>query len=86
MRLEVADDGKGISVDEIVHGGMTGHWGLRGMRERAARIGATFAVHSRAAGGTAVELSLPAATAYLAPVKKPGFLVQALAVFVRLPD
>ena len=52
------DDGCGIDP-EIVQAGRDGHWGLSGMRERAARIGASFKVRSRAAAGTEVELVVP---------------------------
>jgi len=58
-RIEVADDGRGFDVagaapDET-------HVGLRIMRERAARIGATVEVDSTPGRGTRVVLSLPAA-------------------------
>jgi signal transduction histidine kinase len=34
VRLRIRDDGHGIA-QQIVDGGRAGHWGLRGMRERA---------------------------------------------------
>ena len=42
-----------------------GRWGLRGMRERARRIGASLEIRSRPNAGTEVELRVPAAEAYL---------------------
>lgn len=57
--LTVADDGIGIPVD--VQHGRDGHWGLPGMRERAARIGATLALHSSEGIGTTWTLALPRA-------------------------
>ncbi len=55
----VCDNGRGIPEDVTVKG-KEGHFGLRGMRERAAHIGATLKVHSPADGnGTRVELVVP---------------------------
>ena len=39
--------------------GKDGHFGLRGMRERAARIGATLSVTSAPGAGTAVAVTVP---------------------------
>lgn len=55
--LTVADDGIGFDL-EAVPGG---HLGLRGMRERAASIGAAWAVRSAPGQGTEVVLAWPAA-------------------------
>jgi signal transduction histidine kinase len=52
LRLEIADDGGGFSR------GSTGI-GLHTMRERAAEIGGTCEIGSRAGGGTLVAASLP---------------------------
>jgi signal transduction histidine kinase len=52
LRLEVADDGGGFT------GGSTGI-GLHTMKERAAEIGGTCEIGSRAGGGTLVTASLP---------------------------
>jgi signal transduction histidine kinase len=65
LRILVRDDGCGIAPD-VLSMGREGHWGLPGMRERAARIGAKLKVLSSAANGTAVELSVPAQTAFQA--------------------
>ena len=63
MRLVVRDNGDGIDP-QVLRQGRDGHWGLPGMRERAQRIGAQFRVWSRPAGGTEVELSVPASIAF----------------------
>jgi signal transduction histidine kinase len=56
--LRVTDDG--VGVDSItVERGREGHFGLRGMRERAARIGATLSIATDPAGGTAVVVNVP---------------------------
>ncbi|HEU4530444.1 MAG TPA: triple tyrosine motif-containing protein, partial [Steroidobacteraceae bacterium] len=57
--LRVSDNGKGIA-DEVSARGKEGHFGLRGMRERAAHIGAGLTVRKPAVGnGTRVELIVP---------------------------
>lgn len=58
FRLAVRDDGRGIDP-EVVRDGLEGHLGLRGMRERAERLGAKLEVRSRAKAGTEIELLLP---------------------------
>lgn len=55
--LEVIDDGVGFDVEagESRHG----HFGLRGMRERARRMGATLMIDSRGGRGTKVSVRIP---------------------------
>jgi two-component system, NarL family, nitrate/nitrite sensor histidine kinase NarX len=54
--LEIRDDGRGFSPDDV--SGHSQH-GLRGMRERAELIGADFQVISTAMQGTTIRVSLP---------------------------
>lgn len=70
FRLRIRDDGRGIDPS-IIEEGRPDHWGLRGMRERAQRIGAQLNLWSRAETGTEVELTVPGATAYRVPGIKP---------------
>jgi signal transduction histidine kinase len=56
IRLRVVDDGVGFDPDTAESG--TLGFGLVSMRERAAALGADFAVRSRPGGGTAVEVEL----------------------------
>lgn len=63
LRIVVRDDGRGIDA-QVLKSGTEGHWGLVGMRERAARIGAQFKVWSKVGAGTDVELSVPASVAF----------------------
>lgn len=56
--LEVHDDGCGIEEGVLARGNRDGHWGLTGMRERAALLGAKLAVSSRPGEGTVVRLRL----------------------------
>jgi signal transduction histidine kinase/streptogramin lyase len=67
LTLCVTDDGCGIPEPVRRDGARSGHWGLVGMRERAARIGARLDVASGSREGTAVTLSVPAAHAYASP-------------------
>jgi signal transduction histidine kinase len=55
VALEVVDDGVGVS-DARAHGGSLG---LLGMRERATRLGGTFAVERAAPKGTRVAVTIP---------------------------
>ena len=70
FRMRIRDDGRGIDPDILGKGGRSGHWGIQGMRERALRIGARLELWSRPDGGTEVELTVPAATAYRGPGTK----------------
>jgi signal transduction histidine kinase len=58
LTLRVADDGMGMEMT-MVERGKEGHFGLRGMRERAARIGATLSVNSAPGTGTAIIVTVP---------------------------
>jgi signal transduction histidine kinase len=64
FRLRVRDDGKGIDPADLSRQGKMRHFGLRGMRERAAALGGTLDVSSEGAG-TNVELSVPAGKVYV---------------------
>lgn len=66
MRLTISDDGVGIPAEILARGEREGHYGLTGMRERAARIGARLTMTSVAGGGTETILSVPARAAYRA--------------------
>jgi signal transduction histidine kinase len=59
--IQVIDDGSGFAVAEAAASAQAGgHWGLYGMRERAAEIGARFEVVSRPGQGTEMTVVLPA--------------------------
>jgi signal transduction histidine kinase len=57
VALEVRDDGQGFSTGEA---SSPGHYGLTGMRERAAMIGGTLEVTSEPGAGTTVRLRVTA--------------------------
>jgi ligand-binding sensor domain-containing protein/signal transduction histidine kinase len=64
FRLRIGDNGTGIdpAIPDREH--KAGHWGLRGMRERAKLVGGTLEVWSQVNGGTEIELNIPAANIY----------------------
>jgi signal transduction histidine kinase len=70
LRLRIRDDGIGIDSKVLEQGSRSGKGGLPGMHQRAERIGAQLSVWSRPGLGTEVDLSIPAALAYLpSPVR-----------------
>jgi len=64
FRLRVRDDGKGMDPEVLSGQGLAGHYGLRGMRERAKLIEGKLVLWSEVDAGTEVDLSIPAGTAY----------------------
>jgi signal transduction histidine kinase len=66
FELTVRDDGRGIG-----EAARPGHWGLAGMRERAAAIGARIDIGAAPGGGTLVALAVPAGQAYERPARRP---------------
>lgn len=64
FRLRVRDDGVGIDPQPLSEGAGSGHYGLRGMRERATLLGGKLAVWSERDAGTEVEVGIPASRAY----------------------
>ncbi|HUP07120.1 MAG TPA: triple tyrosine motif-containing protein [Caldimonas sp.] len=63
FELSVRDDGTGIDA-AILSEGVEGHFGLRGMQERAKVIGGTLSIESEPGAGTQVRLTVPASRAY----------------------
>ncbi len=59
VRLEVADDGKGFAVDQVLENPRAqAGIGLRSMREQVARLNGRLEIHSSSAG-TRLSLTLP---------------------------
>ncbi len=80
FRLRVRDDGKGIDAKLLKEAGRPGHYGFRGMRERAKLLGGKLAVWSELDSGTELELSIPAAKGYTTPdSRKRSWLAEKLA-------
>ena len=57
IALDVRDDGRGFAADQVPE---PGHYGLTGMRERAAAIGGTLDVTSEPGAGTTVRMRFTA--------------------------
>lgn len=56
VRLAVEDNGAGFDPEPAM--GLSGHWGLRGMRERAEQMGAAFHLQSAKGKGTRLEVAV----------------------------
>ena len=63
LTLLVQDDGTGFDAVDLTAVG-TGHYGLIGMKERAAQIGGTFHIDSGLGSGTAIFVTLPITDRY----------------------
>jgi signal transduction histidine kinase/ligand-binding sensor domain-containing protein len=63
LTLRVSDNGIGIEP-AVVSGGKEGHFGLRGMRERAERIGSKLTLVSSPNAGTEMTLVVPGAVIF----------------------
>jgi signal transduction histidine kinase/ligand-binding sensor domain-containing protein len=86
LTFVVRDNGPGIS-EEVLREGKSGHFGIRGMRERAAHISSTLAVNSSASTGTEWTLRIPATIAYEQDDTMPGtpVFIRSLRSLVRIP-
>lgn len=58
VRLRIADDGAGFDPAQL-NGNGNGHFGWRGIRERAAQIGAVVELDSKPGRGTTVTITAP---------------------------
>jgi signal transduction histidine kinase len=65
LRIRIRDDGVGFDLNDSSVATRPGHWGLKGMNERATSIGAKVEIWSRSGAGTEIEVSIPAKLAYL---------------------
>jgi signal transduction histidine kinase len=61
LELVIRDEGGGMT-DQVLQTDIPGHYGLAGMRERAARMGAKLSITSAPGRGTTVQVSVPART------------------------
>ena len=78
LALRIGDNGIGIDP-AVADEGKDGHFGLRGMRERAARIGGKLTIVSSATSGTDIKLVVPGGIIF----RKTGSLQQALLTKIR---
>ena len=71
LTIRVRDNGCGIDP-QVLDTGRTGHWGLIGMRERAARIGGLLKISTILNVGTEIEISIPSDVAFQPSPPDPG--------------
>ena len=64
LSISICDNGIGVSERRIEERQKEGHWGIAGMRERAAKLGGQLMVTSSPSKGTAIELEIPRRRAY----------------------
>ncbi|MFC5460026.1 hypothetical protein [Massilia niabensis] len=62
FKMRISDDGRGIG--EQHRSGRPGHWGIQGMVERAAAIGASLELVAQANGGCTWQLHMASEKAY----------------------
>jgi signal transduction histidine kinase/ligand-binding sensor domain-containing protein len=74
LRVRIRDDGKGVDEALLRDDARPGHFGLKGMRERARRVGASFAIWSGKNAGMEIEVIVPAAVAYGSKATRRGWI------------
>jgi signal transduction histidine kinase len=57
--MEIEDNGCGFEVERQRQAALPAHFGILGMRERAACLGGAFEIHSHPGKGTRIRLRLP---------------------------
>jgi signal transduction histidine kinase len=67
LRVRIRDDGRGIDPQLLRTDGLSGHYGLRGMRERAQSLGGELTIWSEVNSGTEIDLTVPSSCAYAKP-------------------
>jgi signal transduction histidine kinase len=65
FRMTCRDNGQGFDTRAFTAGDGNGHWGLRGMAERAEKIGANFSCKSVPENGTEIQVVVPGWRAYV---------------------
>jgi ligand-binding sensor domain-containing protein/signal transduction histidine kinase len=84
LLVSITDDGSGIETG-LEKCGRIGHWGIKGMRERAETLGGRVQIFSRVPSGTVVEIYLPGTVAYLENWRRQGASVLLRIIRRRTP-
>jgi signal transduction histidine kinase/ligand-binding sensor domain-containing protein len=74
FKMSCRDNGRGFDAEAFFVVRSNGHWGLRGMEERAKGIGAKLSLTSAADKGTEVRIIMPARLAYVRNRRLDNFL------------
>jgi ligand-binding sensor domain-containing protein/two-component sensor histidine kinase len=74
FKMSCRDNGRGFDAEAFRGSQTNGHWGLRGMEERAQGIGAKLLLTSSADKGTEVRVMMPARLAYMRHRRFKNFL------------
>jgi signal transduction histidine kinase len=69
LRVTIHDDGTGMDEETMRRQQRPGHFGLPGMRERAAIVRGRLEIRSALGSGTEIELRVPGAIAYRASAR-----------------
>jgi signal transduction histidine kinase len=77
LAVRVSDNGIGIDPS-VADRSKDGHYGLQGMRERAARIGGTLTIVSSADSGTEITIVVPGAIVYRKAGGTPSAKIKAI--------
>jgi signal transduction histidine kinase len=85
LALRVSDNGIGIDPG-IADRGKDGHFGLQGMRERAARISGNLTLASSSNSGTEIKLVVPGDISFRKTTPVQQTLVTKLRVFLKRMD
>lgn len=59
LTLVITDDGQGLDLTQVEQAALSGHLGLRQIRERIARLGGQFNLASQPGSGTRIAIFLP---------------------------
>jgi signal transduction histidine kinase len=74
--IRISDNG--VGMDPIAAEGKHGHFGLQGMRERAARIGGKFTLVSSVDSGTEIGVTVPGRIVFRKPRTSPSEKIKSI--------
>ncbi len=85
LALRISDNGTGIDP-VTADKGRDGHFGLQGMRERAARIGGKLTLGSSSSSGTEIRLTVPGSIIFRKSMLVQRSLLTRIKSFLGLKD